>query len=197
VSELDKRIKKTLAAAREAALDVLAAGGFAAFTMEAVAEHSHISKSTLYRHWPDRMALLSDALETLNRQPRPIELLEPGDLRERVIELLTHLAEVLDKARISSVLPALIEAAEYYPQVADFLHGYSARRRETLVGLLQKGVEIGELAPDFDPELAALVLSGPLFYRRLMSPEPFRTGVVAALVDFCVSGNGRSASCLK
>lgn len=190
---MDRRIKKTMTEAREAALDVLAARGFAAFTMEAVAEYSRISKSTLYRHWRDRMALLSDSLETLNRQPRLNEPLQPGELRERVIDLLTHLAEVLEASRIASVLPALIEAAEHYPRVADFLHRYSTERRQTLVGLLQEGIDIGELAPDFDPELAALVLSGPLFYCRVMSPAPFPTGKVANLVDFCLIQKGRPA----
>lgn len=183
---MDKRIEKTVTQAREAALDVLAARGFAAFTMEAVAEHSRISKSTLYRHWPDRMALLSDALETLNRQPRRAEPLQQGELRERVMELLTHLASVLENSRISSVLPALIEAAEHHPQVADFLHAYSADRRATLVELLREGVHTGELAPDVDPELAALILSGPLFYCRLMSSAAFPTRMVAALVDMCL-----------
>ena len=139
------------------------------------------------------MALLSDALETLNRQPRKAERLEPGELRERVVELLTHLAAVFENSRIASVIPALIEAAEHHPQVAVFLHNYSAERRQTLVRLLQQGVEIGELAPNFDPELAALILSGPLFYCRLMTPAPFPTGKVAALVDFCLTEKGSAA----
>jgi TetR/AcrR family transcriptional regulator, regulator of autoinduction and epiphytic fitness len=182
---MDKRIKKTMTVAREAALDVLAARGFAAFTMEAVAEQSHISKSTLYRHWPDRIALLSDALETLNVQPGQTEPLQPNELRERVAELVTHLASVFENSRIAGVMPALIEAAEHHPQVASFLHEYSAKRRQTLVGLFKEGVDIGELDLDFDPELAALVLSGPIFYCRLMSPVPFPKEKVGALVDFC------------
>jgi len=185
---MDKRIERTLGNAREAAIDVLAQGGFAAFTMEAVAEQSGISKSTLYRHWPDRMALLSDSLETLNRQPRQAEPLRPNELRGRVIELITHLASVFENSRIARVMPALIEAAEHHPQVADFLHNYSATRRQTLVRTLQEGVELGELLADFDPELAALVLSGPIFYCRLMSPTPFSPEKVADLVDFALRG---------
>jgi TetR/AcrR family transcriptional regulator, regulator of autoinduction and epiphytic fitness len=184
---MDKRIEKTLINAREAAIAVLAESGFAGFTMEAVAEHSGISKSTLYRHWPDRVALLASALETLNQQPRRAEPLKPNDLRARVIDLLTHLASVFEHSRIAKLMPALIEAAEHHAELADFLHGYSATRRQTLVTLLQEGVELGELAPGFDPQLAAVVLSGPIFYCRLMSPTPFPTENVPALVDFVLS----------
>lgn len=183
---MDRRIEKTLTNAREAAIDVLAKGGFAAFNMEAVADHSRIAKSTLYRHWPDRVALLSDALETLNRQPRRPEPLKRNELHARVVELLTHLASVLENSRIASVIPALIEAAEHHPQVASFLHTYSANRRQTLVALLAEGVELGELPADFDTELAALVMSGPIFYCRLMSSTPFPVARVAELVDYAL-----------
>jgi AcrR family transcriptional regulator len=183
---VDPRIEKTLAKAREAALDVLTQGGFAAFTMEAVAAQSGIAKSTLYRHWPDRMALLSDSLETLNSQPQRHEPLRPNELRLRVTELLTHLASVFVSSRIANVLPALIEAAEHHPEVASFLHTYSATRRQTLVTLLQEGVELGELPHDFDPVLAALVMSGPIFYCRLMVSAPFPVNKVPQLVAFAL-----------
>jgi len=60
-----------------------------------------------------------------------------------------------------------------------------------LVALLRQGVETGELDTDFDPELGALVLSGPIFYRRLMSPTPFPQADVPALVDFALRGASR------
>jgi AcrR family transcriptional regulator len=191
---MDKRIEKTITNAREAAIDVLARRGFAAFTMEAVSEQSGIAKSTLYRHWPDRIRLLSDALETLNRQPRRAEPLRPNELHGRVVELVMHLASVFVNSRISRVLPALIEAAEHHPDVALFLHNYSATRRQALVGLLEAGVKVGDLAADFDSELGALVLSGPIFYCRLLSPVPFPQEQVVALVDFVLGrANGTPA----
>lgn len=164
-------------------MDVLAQRGFAAFTMEAVAEQSGIAKSTLYRHWADRMALLSDALETLNRQPQREEPLRKNELRARVIELLGHLASVFEGSRIARIMPALVEAAEHHAEVRTFLHDYSTARRQTLVRLLQEGVALGELAPDMDPELAALALSGPIFYCRFMTAAPFPKAEVVPLVD--------------
>lgn len=197
---MDRRIERTLENAREAAIDVLAKGGFAEFTMEAVADHSRIAKSTLYRHWPDRLALLADALETLNKQPRRPEPLQPNELRVRAIELMTHLASVLENSRIASVIPALVEASVHHSQVASFLHTYSANRRQTLVDLLREGIELGDLPAEFDPELAALVMSGPIFYCRLMSPTPFPVAKVQELVDhalgrvFASSPSGRSTT---
>ena len=176
--------------AREAAVDVLARLGFAEFTMEAVAEQSGIAKSTLYRHWPDRIALLADALETLNVQPHRAEPLRRNELRERVVELLEHLAAVFEGSRIARVMPALIEAAERHSEVRAFLHEYSATRRRTLVQLLEEGVEMGDLAPDIDAELASLALSGPIFYCRLLAPAPFPKEKVGQLVDLVLRNSG-------
>jgi TetR/AcrR family transcriptional regulator, regulator of autoinduction and epiphytic fitness len=180
---MDKRIERTQANVRQAAIEVLGRGGYAAFNMEAVAAAAGIAKSTLYRHWPTRIALISDALETLNRQPPQLAPLQKGELRDRVLELMRHLAEALSRSRFSKCIPALIEAAERHPEVAKFLHDYSARRREALVDAIRQGIANGELRKDFDPELAALALSGPIFYRRCMSPRAFSPAEIPDLVD--------------
>lgn len=163
-----------------AALSVLADRGFADFGMEAVAEASGVAKSTIYRHWPTKLALLREALEGLNRQPQ-VEL-DPEPARERVERLLRHLAAALSDSVLSACIPALVEAAERHPEVAEFLHEYSDRRRSALTLVIRKGIEEGEFPGHLDPEMAALALSGPLFYRRLMTATPFAAADIPRLV---------------
>ena len=177
---MDPRIQRTRDAVLPAALAVLAERGFASFTMEGVAEAAGVAKSTVYRYWPTRLALLRDALEALNRQP-DVEL-GAGSARERIERLLEHLAAALSGSLLSACLPALIEAAERHPEVAGFLHQYSDRRRSTLTVVIQKGIEGGELPAHLDPELAAQALSGPIFYRRLMTANAMPAADVPGLV---------------
>jgi AcrR family transcriptional regulator len=155
--------------------------GFAAFTMEGVADAAGVSKSTVYRHWPTKLSLLSDALEELNRQP-DVEL-EGGPARVQVERLLKHLVAALSDSVIGACIPALVEAAEHHREVAEFLHQYSAARRSTLTRVLRSGIEEGELPPYLDPELTALALSGPIFYLRLMTAHPLRSGDIPRLVQ--------------
>lgn len=164
-----------------ATLSVLADRGFADFTMEGVAEVSSVSKSTVYRHWPTKLSLLRDALEELNRQPDVV--VEGGPARVQVERLLEHLTAALSDSVLGACIPALIEAAEHHPEVAEFLHGYSDRRRSTLTGVIRKGVEEGEFPAHLDPELAALALSGPIFYRRLMTANPLPADDIPDLVQ--------------
>jgi AcrR family transcriptional regulator len=179
----DPRIERTRRAVLEATLEVLGARGYAAFTVEAVAEAGRVAKSTIYRHWPTKLGLIADALETLNEQPGPRPTQRTtGTARERVEQLMVHLAEAMCDSTLSACLPALIESAEHHAEVARFLHGYSARRRQALVDALRAGVEAGELPAYVDPELAAAALSGAVFYRRLITPDRLSPAEVRELV---------------
>jgi TetR/AcrR family transcriptional regulator, regulator of autoinduction and epiphytic fitness len=177
---MDPRIRRTRDTVLAAALSVLAERGFAEFSMEAVAAASGVAKSTIYRHWPTRISLLRDALEELNRQPR-VES-GAGSARARIEQLLEHLASALSDSVLSACIPGLIEAAERHPEVAEFLHGYSDRRRSALTAVIRNGIEEGELPAHLDPELAALALSGPIFYRRLMTSSPLPPDEIPRLV---------------
>jgi TetR/AcrR family transcriptional regulator, regulator of autoinduction and epiphytic fitness len=178
---MDPRIRRTYDAVLPATLVVLASRGFADFTMEGVAAEAGVSKSTVYRHWPTRLSLLRDALEGLNRQPEVA--LARGTARAQVERLLEHLARALSDSVFSACIPALVEAAERHPEVAEFLHGYSDTRRARLTAVIRKGIEEGELAGHLDAELAALALSGAVFYRRLMTERPFPAEEVRSLVS--------------
>ncbi len=178
---IDPRIERSQRVIRQAALAELAEAGYGGFRIESVARRAGVGKSTVYRHWGSKIALIGDALETLNEQPGTD--VGDGTPRERVAWLLRHLAEVFVDSTFSSCVPALVQAAERDDSVREFLHNYSARRRQALVDAIADGVERGDFPVDLDADLASLALSGPIFYRRLMTSEPFDPAVVSALID--------------
>lgn len=107
---VDPRVERSRRIIREAALAELAAAGYGAFSIETVAARAGVGKSTVYRHWDSKVALIADALETLNEQPGPRAV--EGTAREQVERLLRHLAEVLTDSTVGACLPVLIDAAE-------------------------------------------------------------------------------------
>jgi hypothetical protein len=113
--------------------------------------------------------------------------IETGSCRERVERLVRHVAEVVVDSTFSICIPALIEGAERDPRVRDFHHRYSAARRQALIDVIAEGVSSGEFPTHLDAELAALALLGPIFYRRLMSNEPFDPGRTGQLVDMVLT----------
>jgi TetR/AcrR family transcriptional regulator of autoinduction and epiphytic fitness len=169
--EIDPRIERTMTVVRRAVLDELGDVGYGALTIEAIAARSGVAKSTIYRHWEDKLALIADAFETAHVEHVPN--IETGTIRERIERLVAHVAEVLVDSTFSRCIPALIEGAAQDPRLRDFHYRYSTERRTGLAQLVADGMASGEFAPDIDPELAAAALLGAIFYYRLMSPRPF------------------------
>jgi TetR/AcrR family transcriptional regulator, regulator of autoinduction and epiphytic fitness len=177
----DPRVENSRRLIRRAALAELAEAGYGGFALESVAARAGVGRSTVYRHWNGKLPLIADALETLNVQPVAEEV--TGSARERVEVLLRHLAEALVRSPFGGCMPALVHAAEQDATVREFLHQYSARRRQALVNAIAAGVETGEFPVRLDPEIASLALSGAIFYRRLMADEPVDPLEIPALVD--------------
>jgi hypothetical protein len=75
----------------------------------------------------------------------------------------------------------LIEGAQRDDRVREFHHRYSAERRQALIDLIARGVRDGEISSVVDPELATAALLGTIFYRRLMTGQPFDPNDAGAL----------------
>jgi TetR/AcrR family transcriptional regulator, regulator of autoinduction and epiphytic fitness len=176
----DPRIERSRELILRAALAELGEAGYGTFAIESVAARAGVAKSTIYRHWPDKLTLIADAFEAAHAHSVPP--IENLTAREGMLLLLRHVAEVVDSPSSASI-PALIDGAERDPRLREFRHRYSALRRQSLTSLIVQGVADGEFAPGIDPELAVQALLGPIFYQRLMTSEPFDPGRVGELVD--------------
>jgi AcrR family transcriptional regulator len=179
----DPRVRRSRAAILEAALDELAERGYGAFTMDGVATRAGVARSTVYRLWRERTSLVADAMESLNVQPPAPSGAEPADPRERIRELLLHLAHAMSDSRMSACLPAIIDGAERDPALRELHHGYAARRRSALVAALARARDAGAVGEHVDPEQASLALAGAVFYRRLMTDRPLGTDEVDVLME--------------
>jgi TetR/AcrR family transcriptional regulator, regulator of autoinduction and epiphytic fitness len=184
----DPRIEHSRRAICRAALDEFAAGGYAGFRMESVAARAGVGRSTVYRHWPDKAALVTDALDTLNRQPDPAREDGSATARQQVEILLTHLGRALTDSPVSAVIPALIHAAANDEDFRDRLHTFSAQRRQRLTAVIAAGVAAGEFASTLDPQTASVALSGAVFYRCLMTADAPDAPFIAGLLEAVLGG---------
>jgi TetR/AcrR family transcriptional regulator, regulator of autoinduction and epiphytic fitness len=172
-----------------AAVEEMAAVGYGGVTIEAIAARAGVGKSTIYRHWSDKLDLIADAFETFHEQLVP----DLGDrsVRESLALLLGHLAEVVLDSTWSRCIPALIEGAERDPRVREFHHRYAAERRQALIDLIGRGIDEGEVGPHVDPELATAALLGAIFYRRLWTASPLPPEATGELVDVVLGDPAR------
>ncbi len=172
----------------EAVLEELGQSGYGALTIESAARRAGVGKATIYRHWPDKIALIADAFKLLQQQRDP-ELVT-GSPREKLERLLRHVADVAADSPFSSCLPALIEGAERDRAVRRFHHHFQAEARKPLIELISGGIGTGDFPARIDPETAAFALLGAIFFCRLMTNAPFPEERVRDLIDTVVGSRG-------
>jgi AcrR family transcriptional regulator len=164
----------------DAAWEELAAVGYAAVSMEGVAERVGTSKAVLYRRWRNRAELVLAAL----RQHRPMlsgEVPDTGSLREDVLTLLRRVS-----AGIAEIGPAtafgLLDELSAEPEAIAYLHARQAGA-ETMGAILQAAAARGEVRMD---RLTPRVEVVPLDLARhelLMTRVPVPDAVLVEIVD--------------
>lgn len=178
---IDPRVERSRQLILRASLDELGEVGYGAFTIESVAARAGVGKSTIYRHWSDKTALIADAFQTFHEQHGPD--LESGSPRDRVERIVHHVADVVSGSIFSSCIPALIDGAERDRELRKFHYRFQKQARQPLIDVIAQGVAAGDFPSHVDPELAALALLGAIFFRRLMTSAPFEPERAKDLVD--------------
>lgn len=153
----------------EAALSLLAEGGTVeTLSIEAVAARAGVGKSTIYRRWSGKEALLTDAIGNLKRPlPRP-----RGDsVREDLIRVLTLGPRQPDQ-RITRIMSSLVPDVHTSPERYRLYQGLLEPRRQAIREILRRGVHTGELRADLDIEVALALLTGPVLIQRMLRWHP-------------------------
>ncbi|MFI1370131.1 TetR/AcrR family transcriptional regulator [Streptomyces griseochromogenes] len=166
-SRNDNRSEAIMRAALDLALEV----GYAKLSIEAVATRAGVGKHTVYRRWPSRGLLFLDSVLTLSTE----DLSHPntGDVVADLREVITKAVDLLDQPPWGPLYRALIGEAQHDPEVATALNRrFIEPQTADTLARLKAAKEQGELAPDFDLDLAFDVLSGPLYYRLLITQQP-------------------------
>jgi AcrR family transcriptional regulator len=168
-------------AIRAAVLDLVRERGVSAVTMEAVATRARTSKPVLYRRWPDRAALLRDAL--LAAATAAIPHADTGSYRGDVLAVLRGWAAAMT-GELAPVLVAVIAATAEDPELAvAFREGVIGWRKQEMGELIGRAVERGEARPDVPVHLVRELGQSVLWHRLLVSGDPIDDALVTAIVD--------------
>ncbi|GHF88554.1 TetR family transcriptional regulator [Kitasatospora xanthocidica] len=169
----------------DATLDLLAERGYEGLTIEGVAERSGVNKTTIYRWWSSKGALLGAALIG----GRHLDLVPPdtGSLRGDLEALLRSLTALLTVSPAAEVAVATLGAVTHSGELAGHVREFFADRLAREQPVFERAVARGELPPDADPMLLVDLLAGAawirIVFRRLPVEEDFVTRAVATVLS--------------
>ncbi|MFI5934597.1 TetR/AcrR family transcriptional regulator [Actinoplanes sp. NPDC051494] len=171
----------------EAVIALLGSGQSAdAVSIEAVAAKAGVGKATIYRRWPNKEALLVDAV---SRMKGPIPVPEGTSVREDLVMLISH-ARSKNVEHYSRAMACLFPEMVRNPPLRFVFQAVVEPRREVMRGVLRRGIETGELRADLDINMTVLLLTAPNLSLNLFGhvqgvPEE---GYAEALIDAILLG---------
>lgn len=153
----------------EAVIDLLSEGTTAeAISIEAVAGRAGVGKATIYRRWPNKDALLVDAVASLKGPPPEIAGVS---VREDLVTLLRPVGRSTT-VRAASVLPCLIAELKRSPRLHQCYQRIIEPRRELMRSVLRRGITDGELRADLDVEVVMAMLVGTMLAQTVLNWNP-------------------------
>jgi len=165
------------------ALEELAFSDYGGLTIEAVAERCGVNKTTIYRKWPDKAALIRAAvLSTIEMFPVGPTA---GDLRSDLRRIARMGLRFIGSAEGRSLMRLrLLRHPE--PELAKIAAELNGRQLAAVCALFDAAAQRGEIAPDVNGELLLDMLWGAIHTRAVMKSEAVSARVLEELVDLLV-----------
>jgi len=180
------RSERARLAILDAAADLLAEGGLASATVEAIAARAGVSKVTIYRWWPSRGAVAVDAF--FHRHEATIQFEDTGDIADDLVGQVEAMIDAF-KGGPGKIMAELIGAAQADPGLGDELRErWVAPRRLATKAVLKRAVERGQVRADVDPDVLLDQIYGAVYFRVMIGHQALRRSLARELVSNLLDG---------
>jgi AcrR family transcriptional regulator len=169
----------------EAGLAELAEVGPQALSLEGVAKRAGVHKTTLYRRWGSREALLLDAIR--NRAEVRVPIPDTGSIRTDLLELSRAAIANLLTPELQAIVRTAAALAPYHASVASIAEAFWSERLTVDGVIVERAIERGEIG-QVDPETVIEAVLGPPYFRVLVSRRPVTDEFLRTTVDLVVAG---------
>jgi AcrR family transcriptional regulator len=182
-----------------AAFELVAEQGVQGASIEAIAARAGVGKTTIYRRWSSKEALVADALGQLQLQ---IRLPDTGNLRGDLVALATELLQHFRQEDVhplfERMLLRVIGEAQTHPEFLQILYDRVYAPRLGLIRrLVERAQARGELRPNFEPVFMASLIAGPIVFHLLaaqilpLPSSPAWDDLPERIVDAVLHGVGQ------
>ncbi|MDT0441393.1 TetR/AcrR family transcriptional regulator [Streptomyces johnsoniae] len=150
-------------------LDVLRENGYERLTIDEVVGRARASKTTVYRRWPSKSALVVAALvNAISDLPASHDT---GSLRG---DLLAYFHDLIDEMeRLADVMAGLVGELRRNSELAAAMRkGYIDARRRPVIDAFVRARDRGEMASTADVDLLWQIAPAVIFFRWLLTGVP-------------------------
>lgn len=164
----DPRVTANRRAVHRATLDLLSADGIAGVTVDRLAEVSGVSRSTIYRRWPDLPALVIAAFDDAVHEQMNAHRAPRGGTVPALLAYLRDYARRLNDPTYTTVLVTITEWAWRDPVIARKHARSFDQSRSLAMRIVRAGQAAGTFRRDLPVDQAVEDIVAPFFYRRVV-----------------------------
>jgi AcrR family transcriptional regulator len=167
-----------------ATAEMLGTAGYANLTIEGVAHRAAVTRQSIYRRWPTKLALVAELLRSVSENaPLP----DTGSLRGDLRALYRLYGSYLITAG-GPIIPGLVAEAMHNAELASIVEAYVDERRTIAMRVFERAAARGEMRPDADPGTLIDLVSGYFWYLKLIRRAPIPADGIEPFVDALLDG---------
>lgn len=187
-----RRRESSRLAILEAAASLCRDEGYARLSIEAIAARAGVGKHTIYRWWPSKGAVLTEALDR-EMVAGAATFPDTGDIVSDMRATITEVARIQADPRFGPVIAALIAEAQMDPDGGpQLLERLLKPRRAPILERLRRAQERGELPQGVDAEEIMEVIFGALYHRLLLRSGPLDPAYAGFITDIVFAGSAKA-----
>lgn len=165
------RSEKSRSAILKATNNLLLHKSVQELSIEAIAKKAKVGKTTIYRWWPNKAAVVMDAL--VNQPGMQTPLPTAKNNAEAIILQLEKLIRLLHSKNGATIAQLFSEAQADKDSKQIFENNFLGPLIDAIEYSVVQGVKDGEFKRDLDSKTAIDMLCGPIFFRLMAHPEDF------------------------
>jgi len=155
-------------------------------TAEAIAQRAGVSKATIYKWWPNKSMVALDAF--LSRMAVTVSTPDTGSALKDFTQQLQAVIRFYQSPVGGLIRHFLAEGQSDPDFLALFDERFLRARRDTVRGVIERGIKRGELRDDVDPEIMLDLLYGPMYFRLLAGHAPLDDAQAETMVAVAFRG---------
>ena len=153
-----------------AALKVFIESGVESASMEQIADDAGVARTTLYRRWSSKEALIAKAIASA-RGEEEVWAAERAKFARSPEPLLEALADVVTRSEYRRLAARLIGSVPSSPALMEtYWNNHLLARRSAMLKVIEAARDAGIVRPDSDPEILLDLMSGAIIHHLLVRP---------------------------
>jgi AcrR family transcriptional regulator len=161
-------------------------GGLAELSIEAIAADANVGKTTVYRWWPTKAALVADAFFAGSEEE--LQFPNTGSVQRDMSLQMRRVIRIFRSER-GKIVAALLAGGQSDPELLEaFRERFLWPKRRQAYQTLQRGIDRGELPAGSDLDLILDSLYGPIYMRFLIRHDKLEESFADEICGVVLNG---------